>query len=320
MQVQIRIYLGGADLGLVPVVSGSWKVTDEADVTVPGTVEFSVPATDEWTPTSPEHPLAGVGQRCRVQVDGQTWGWYRLSPAVRSGAVIRVTGVGLLREVERARFTQSWQTMAGQTRGQVVRQLLAGILPVVVLVPDSVLPIATWAEDRLGALYEVVESWPARIEIRDQAARILPPWPTSGPAVGGLALTAPLEPQGAQDDPFNGYRVSTIPGGDEQPVTAFWAQPDGPMRWGGPYGQHPGFFSSPLLTADQTQLLAIAERMTRRQTEAAASFRFRAVPDPARRVGDFVTVQHERQKVSGVGRITSLSLTRSDMSGLVVMV
>lgn len=319
MRVEVRVFLGGADLGVVPVVAGSWQVTDEADVTVPGTVAFSVPASREWIPTAAEHPLAGMGHRARVQVDGTTFGWFRLSPARRSGDVLQVSGLGLLREVQRARLTQTWQTSSGQTRGQVVGQLLAGLLPVVLGLPDEPMPVATWMEDRLAAVYEVVESWPARLEVREQTVWILPPWPASGAPVGRLALTGPLEPPGDAGDPYNGYLVRTVPVGDEQPVTAFWGQPDGPMRWGGPYGQNPAFFSSPVLAADPAQLLAVAERMTRRETAAATTYRFAAVPDPERRVGDVVTVEHSGQQIAGVGRIVALSLTRTGMSGQVVM-
>lgn len=332
--LELRSYLGGRDLGVIPVVAGTWALSDAAGVTVPGTIEFAVPATPEWLPVLPHHPLAGFGQRVRALVGWEgsalsTWGWYRLDRPVRSGSLIRCTGRGLLREVERARLTQTWQTTAGDTRAGVARALLAGLLPVAVTgVTDEALPVATWTDDRLGAFWEVVESWPARVAMAEQTVQILPPWDDAAPgsAVGGLidgpggTLLGLLEPAGnTNTDPYNGYVVSSLSEGDQPPMVGFWAQPDGPMAWGGPYGQNPAFFASPLNPSDEGKLRAIAERMTRREAASSASWTFQARPDPARRVGDVVTVRSSRQGIAGVGRIMSLTLTRSALTGEVVL-
>lgn len=332
--IEVNSYLGSGAAVPVPVVSGSWKLADESGVKVPGSIEFAVPATQEWIPIRPDHPLAGFGQRVRARVGWaggplSTWGWYRLDRPTRSGAMVRCTGRGLLREVERARLTQTWQTTTGQTRSQVAKALLAGLLPVVVAsgVADAALPVSTWSEDRLAAFWEIVESWPgARAAVVEQTVQILPAWSDASPgvAVGRLAtgvggtLLAPLESADTGTDPYNGYVVSTVPEGDASPMTEFWGMPSGPMMWGGPYGQNPAFFSSPLNPSDRTQLQAIAQRLTLREVTAAASWNFQAKPDPSRRVGDVVTLSAPGQGVSGVGRIMSLALTRSALSGTVV--
>ncbi|MGC4106044.1 MAG: hypothetical protein QM753_06775 [Thermomicrobiales bacterium] len=329
--LELVSYLDGEPLATIPVVSGSWRVTDEAGVRVPGSIAFTVPARPEWIPTTPAHPLAWYGQRVRASIGWEgdpltTWGWYRLDRPRVSRPLVECTGTGLLRLVERARFTQSWQTTAGQTRAQVARALLAGILPVAAAgVTDEVLPVVTWSDDRLAAFWDVVESWPARVVMDEQTVTIVPAWNDTSPGSPaaelvdgpGGSLTAPLEPVAGGDDPFNGYVVSNVPEGDTAATVRFWGMPDGPMRWGGPYGQNPGFFSSPLNPADPVKLLAIGERMTRREVAAGRAFKFQALPDPARRVGDVVTLQARAQGVHGLARITALSFTRSVMGGTV---
>ncbi len=329
--IQLSSYLGGKKLAAIPVVSGSWKVTVESDVTVPGAIEFSVPAVDDWVPVGADHPLQGMGQRVWARVDQgsgwRTWGWYRLAKPSRDGSVINCTGQGLLREVERYRLTTSWQTVDTDTRAGVVKALLAGILPVVVSgIADEVLPVTTWEEDRLAAFWEVVESWPARAEIREQSVWILPAWSDTAPGAPTGALVdgedgnlIDLVPGEDDTDPFNGYVVSTVPEGDEAAVVRLWTMPDGPMKWGGPYGHNPGFYSSPLNPTDPVKLLAIAERLTRRAVSTGQTLKFTARPDTQLSLGQVVTLRSSRRGVSGTGRVLSLELTRSALTGRVAV-
>ena len=109
--------------------------------------------------------------------------------------------------------------------------------------------------------------------------------------------------------------VANVPEGEAAPVVAVWMMPDGPMRWGGPYGYHPGFFSSPLNPADPAKLLAIGERMTRRQVGRQGRWKFTALPDPRFEVGDVVRLRHRAQGVDTTVRVINLTLTRSGMTG-----
>ncbi|PKQ20189.1 MAG: hypothetical protein CVT66_06295 [Actinobacteria bacterium HGW-Actinobacteria-6] len=331
-ELQLTSWLGGTALGKIPVVAGSWKVTNQAGVQVPGTIEFSVPAVPEWIPTTDRHPLAAMGQRVWAQVDQgdglRTWGWFRLNRPKLSGPVVQCSGVGLLREVERFRFPTSMQVAVGTSRSQLVRDLLAGIMPVVISgVADSATSaLITWEESRISALWEVLESWPARGEVREQVLWVLPAWNDASPGdptvslvdgVGGSLVD--LEPVVDDSDPYNGYVVSTVPSGEEAAVVRMWTMPDGPMAWGGPYGYNPGFHSSPLNPADPTKLLAIAESMTRREVSAGRTVTFIARPSLRAEVGQVARVRSTRKGVSGVGRITALELTRGALSGTVAM-
>ena len=328
MDLELTSFLAGKPLATLPVVSGSWKLSDEAAVAVPGAIEFSVPATDEWVPATPTHPLASYGQRVRARIDGTTWAWFRMNRPRRDGEVIQCSGQGLLREADRARLLLSWQTVDGDTRGSVAKALLAGILPVVIspALTDEAMPITLWEEDRLAAFFEVLETWPARVEMRDQAVWVLPAWDdaTPGAPVGALVdgeggTLIDLAPASDDDDPYNGCVASTVPAEDEAAVVAFWGMPDGPMAWGGPYGQNPRFFSSSLNPTDRTALTAIAEKLTRRDVGAGLTLTFTAVPDPTMRPGDVVTVRSSRRGVDGFVRKTAVEITRDALTGSVAM-
>lgn len=330
--VRLTSWLGGTFLGEIPVVDGSWKVTDQAGVKVPGTLDFSVPATAEWKPTTPGHPLAAMGQRIWAQVDQgdgwRTWGWFRAKRPKVSGSLVACQGQGLLCEIERFRFLTSVQPVIGDTRVQILKTLVGGIMPVVVSGVSDIYfsqPVS-WEESRIDALWELLDSWPARAEVREQALWILPAWDDSNPGApvvnlidgpGGTLVS--LDPADDDTDAYNGYRVSTVPAGDEAAVVRLWTMPDGPMKWGGPYGCNPGFQASPLNPTDPGALLAIAERLTRRDVAAGRTVTFTAVPSLVASVGQIARVRSVQSGVDGIGRITSVELTRSALTGSVAM-
>lgn len=334
--VEISSWLGDEFLGVLPVVSGSWEATDEAGTTVPGTLGFDVPNTPEWRPLTAGHALGSFGQRYRLRLgfgdELLTIGWWHAARTLASGNVLQASGRGLLRLVERARLTRPYQTATGATRAGVLAELLRGILPLEVdaALADEAIPVTTWEEDRLAAVWELVESWDARLMVDDSATVVaLPAWDdtSAGDPVGLLVdgvggLLSDLQPAGdnTDEDPFNGYVVSTAPEGDETPVVAVWTMPDGPMAWDGPYGYNPGFFSSPLNPADPARLAGIAERMTRREVARQQRWSFVAALDPRFEVGDVVQLRHRRFGVDTTARILSLSFTRTSMTGTVAEV
>ena len=95
--------------------------------------------------------------------------------------------------------------------------------------------------------------------------------------------------------------------------------PDGPLAWGGPFGCNPAFYSSPLNPSDPDQLTAIAERMTRREVAVGTTVKFTAAPTLEASVGDIATVRSARRQFAGVGRITTLQLTATALTGTVAM-
>lgn len=329
-RIHLTSWLGSASLGQIDVVSGSWKVTDEAGVDVPGSIEFSVPATDKWIPVAPNHPLQGLGQRVWARVDQgdgfRTWGWYRLDRPTLAGSVVQCRGRGLLRDVQRYRLTQALQTTPAVTRSSVLRQILAGVLPVSIGLADKAAATATYSEDRLAAFWDIVESWPARAYMSEQSVVIVPAWDDANPGAPTVSLVdgvgetlVDVSPAADTDDPRNGYWVSNVPAGEEAAMVRSWVMPDGPMAWDGPYGRNPGFYSSPLLPADAATLVDVAQKMTRREVAVGSTVTFTAVPSVVCAVGDVAVIRSKRRGVNGTGRITSLQLTSSALTGTAAM-
>ena len=318
-------WLGPQLLASLPIIQDSVRVTDEADVKVPGAVELSIPDTPEWRPVLPSSPLARFGQRLRLRVDvngtSVPMGWFRLTAAVPSAGVVAVRGVGLLTEVERSRFT--WRhDVVGMSVDAACKHIVGGALPVSVALTGAPMGLRVWEAQtsRLEALLEVLDARAGRAYIDDSATLVIAPaWTSATPVatiadgVGGSLVD--LGPIPEDRDPFNGYVVSTVPEGDDAPMVESWSVPSGPMRWGGPYGYNPGFLSSPLLPADRGALAHVAETMTRRQMRSAMAVDFVTPLDPRLQVGDAVTIRCARYGIDAPHRITQLAHTRTTTSG-----
>ena len=333
-QLAVRVWYGTASLGSVPVVPGSWQVSDSDDQQVPGELRFDVPDRPEWRPTSPAHPLAGMGQRAVVhqgvdvgnRVEWLPMGVFRLSAPTRSDDVLSVSGAGMLAGVERARLLAPYVAPKGATRAGVLGALIGGMVPWrLVGVTDEKLPSFTCERERLEGVREIIDGWPARLAMTDSGVlEVRPPYDDAnpGPAVvelvdgpGGTLVSVVSQPDTASM--FNGYSVSTQPEGDQQPVTESWVMPSGPLAWSGPYGQFPGFFTAPSLPADRVRLRAVAQMMTLRAGRRRDAYEVTAAPDPRVQVGDVAHVRSTAQGIDITGRVTQVTHTRTQLRATV---
>lgn len=329
--VTVTAWLGDQYLAEVPVVLGSWEVTDAEDDATPGTIRFQVPNTPEWRPTAPDHPLGWYGQTVQLRAgygaETLPLGVYRLDRPTITDETIDVTGRGLMCRVEDARFLEPWKA-TGLTRAGAVRRLLAGILPVAFVgVVDEALPEVVEDRERLDALQAVLEGWPARVHVDDSGVAVItPPFDDLRPGAplldfvdGPAGTIESVDPSadGADEGVFNGYSVSTQPDATTAQMTESWVMLDGPMRWGGPYGYRPGFFSSGFLTASRARLRTIAETMTRRAVRRQDAVSFQAAPDYRAQIGDVVRVRDSRVGVDMVGRLTRITHRRTATAGTV---
>lgn len=330
--IEVRSWLGAEDLGLVPVVTGTWQVRESTDDQVPGEVTFSVPNLPDWRAGGiPDHPLGQFGQQLEVRVGSQMkgadepellpQGWFRITDVVPNGDVIDVTGTGLLCLVQQARFLAPYTAAKAASRQAVIKKILQGILPVAFDgVADETFPGGTWDRERIDALYEVVQGWPARVWVDETGTVVVSPvWSDrltsadvsilDGPGGSLVEVTMAPTPETA----FNGYVVSTVPEGDEAPVTGKALLASGPMRWGGPYGYRPGFYASPVLKPVVSQLTSVATAMVQRARRRAETMTITALPDARVEVGDVVRVRSQRQSVDRLARVTERQLTRTQL-------
>lgn len=319
-RLDVQSWLGGEWLGGVPVVSDSWQVTEDHDTKTGGSLRFQVPATPEWIPLDDRHPLAPMGQtltaRVGVDVHGE-WVWFpmgRFRPASRPVVdhdVVSVTADSILADIERARFLQPVTLPAGTLRTAAAAQILRGVVPFVI---DDAVPAdwqtggAVWDRERIDALIDLCEGWGTRYWMDDAGVvRISPKLTGRTPEIefrdGDRGRLVDARPVDTEARAFNAYVVTNQPQGQVPPVSAIATIDNGPLRWGGPYGFQPAFFSTPTLPADQGQLLQIAKNLLERSRMRLERLTAECLPDPRVNAGTVVRVASARSGIDVVGRV-----------------
>ena len=332
----VSSWLGGVLLaGDVPVLSG--RVTASVSDQVPERLTFTVPRFDgrDWLPgADPEHPLARFGQELTLSivvasaVSGVEFetriGRYLVTEWSHDDAdgVINVTAAGLLERAAEDRLASPLAPRAGGTLLSEFRRLLPAGMGVGVdpALTDRACPRSMeWSEDRLGALYEIADAWPARLRV-DQWGQValLPPLPDVPSPV--LSLT-----DGERGTVVGTSRVDTREGTynrvvaratvtddpNKPPIQAVADQVDGPMRVDGPYGVSTRFWSSPLITT-YGQALASARTMLASSLRPSRITPVTLVPDPRIDLDDAVEVVRDGERTWGWVVAYDLPLTVDD--------
>jgi len=272
---------------------------------------LTVPRWDgrDWLPgDDPSHPLARFGQELQVTIRvgspaaGETWdvrvGRFLVTDWEEDGGVVQVTGDGLLRRVADGKLTSPSSPPSGSTLKSEARRLLpagvsAGFDDDLV---DRACPRGmAWSSDRLEALREIADAWPARLRTDEwgqvRFSRPLPDVPVpvltlqEGPS--GTVVSAPRSD--TRDGSYNEVvaRSSASASNDVQAVARLTS---GPMAARPPYGTVTREWSSPLLgSRDQAQ--AAAETMLRTAVRPTRVRTATHVPDPRITLDDPVEVR-----------------------------
>lgn len=291
----------------LPIISGREEY-DES-LSVPERVTVSIPRIINgvnYEPIGPTSPLSAFGQRLHVQLGvdvgafGTEWftrGEFLINESVSNGDQVDVTAVGLLAIIDEARFVTPYSPAS--TIVGVLRNLLEPALPVLVdaALVDRATPGASaginYDEDRLGAMWEVLDAWPADAKIMPEG--YLHIFPESvGTRDWNLFTT------NRADSPFDAATIvrrqaSSTREGVYNVVVARGQTSDGGQvyaaafdtsgsasRYGGPFNPFPvpEFYSSPLLTT-RPQCQAAAEKLLRRrQRSTFSSWDVSCVPVP----------------------------------------
>ncbi len=307
--VAVESWRGGQLLAAdIPVTD----VSEETDRTlrVPERVTLTVPRLDRgvsWSPIADDHPLAANGQTLRVklgvglgnaEVEWFQRGVFLIEDSAADGDTVNVTAVGLLALIDEARLVSPYQPTG--TLAQTLRGLIEPALTVVVdatLVDRSVPAGINYDEDRLAAVEELLDAWPADAHV-DSAGylRVVPPAQSTTPVLdltdgaGGTVITA--SGSSTREGAANVVvaRGTAVDGGQVQGVA--YDIGDGPKAHGGPFNPLPVpfFFASPLLTTvDQCSAAALTV-LNRLRRNAGREFRVSMVPNPAVQAGDVVSV------------------------------
>lgn len=278
---------------------------------VPERVVLTVPKRDRgtsWMPADDGDPLAANGQTLKISLgvgkgpDGLEFfqrGEFLILSSEEDGQSVRVTAVGLLYLIQEAGFVSPFQpdgTIAGTLRALIEPGLSANLddAPADRAVPAAI----NWDSDRIGAVYELLDAWPA-VPLMNELG-FLDVLPDVVPTVAVRSFTdragGTMVSAAGSSTREGGFNVVVATGtaddGGEIRAQAYvlqgpWAYPGGTAN---PLPVPFGYASPLLTTSDQCQ--AAAETVLRRKMREAVLRRYTitAVPDPTLQLGDCVAV------------------------------
>jgi hypothetical protein len=302
----------------VPIVGGS--LSGDASAKVPERVDIVVPEkgwdgtrTRSWVPGADAyHPLAKYGQQLDVVITVTS------SVTGASGSVslgrfqvqswdhddvarqVRVEAVGVLQRAADARFLAPEAPRPGGTFASELARLAPAGVPVEfdgALVDRPVPQSFAWDEDRLGALYDLADAWPARLRVDSAGTlRVLPPLPdladpvlTVADGVRGTLVSAPTSDARDSIPNIVVFRGSDTDDPARAPLTGVVARvPGGPMS-PEEYGEVVEFFSSPLVRTVAQAQAAVNTRLANAQRPARQRV-VSCVPDPRVELDDAMEV------------------------------
>lgn len=306
----------------LPVISGRLSV--DVGQQVPERLTFTVPQWADgvsWVPDGPWHPLAKFGQyvdlsvTVTASVSGTEWqtrlGRYQIQNWTHDdlAGTVAVECVGLLQRPADGRFTTPQVPRPGDTFKSLLARIVPDGIPVLfdaALVDRAVPTSFQWDEDRLGALYELADAWPARLRIDEFGQlQVLPPLPSlpGSPVLsftdgeGGTLVSAPTSD--TRDGIYNVVvaRSSATDSASRPPVQGIARITAGPFSADGPYGPVVRFWSSPLATTE-AQLTASAQSLVADSIRPASQRVVTCAPDPRVDVDDVVEVRTGAQVTS----------------------
>jgi hypothetical protein len=293
----------------VPVDRGGEE--SDRSLAVPERISLSVPRVKDgydWTPTTDDHPLAANGQRLRVLlgvgigngiVEWFQRGEYLIHSADAEGQTVNVTAVGLLYLVQEARLVSPYQPSG--TLVSTLRGLVEPALTVVVdagLVDRSVPTGINYDEDRLGAVNELLDAWPATAQVTPYGYLLVSPVVTPTVAdldlasIGATATVVDVAGSSTRDGGINAVvaRGAASDGGQVQGVA--YDLSHGPHAYRGPFNPLPvpEYFYSPLLTTVAQCNSAAAGVLARKLAGTQQRHTVTCVPRPDLLVGDAVSL------------------------------
>lgn len=309
----------------VPVISG--RVTVDVTQKVPEKLSLTVPRYStvdgrrfDWRPgTDVTHPLARYGQTLTVQivcvssVTGTQWtsriGRYRIqSWQSQDDGTVTVEAVGMLQVVADDLLTAPVAPQPDGTLASEFRRLLPSGFTVSIdpALLDRACPQSmAWAEDRLGALYDIAEAWPARLRTSEDGWRLklLPPLPTLIPQAGttvvtfysgtrGVTVSAP--PADTRDGTYN--RIVARSSSTDLPastlVQAVVDTRTGPTAPNGQYRPVTKMWSTPLATTED-QLAKAGATWLANNARPSRTVGVTTLPDPRVELDDPAVVYHD---------------------------
>lgn len=314
--VRASCWLDGVFLGEPPIIGGSVKSTLTA--LVPEAVDLTVPLT--WAPQGPDDPLNKNGQEVVLQRGTpdllEDLGTFRVASweASYPYGEVKVSATSLAERLREARLEEPYSPAGGRSFSDVAEDLVDNILPLDVdpalearTVPSGI----TWESERLEALAELADTWPARFHVTPSGVATFSPVlaePTEAEVVasftdGQESTVVTWTPRGTRE----GYYNAVIARGQEDAASGKAGVQAAAYLpgYGGPYGRVPYFYSSPLLTTAGQAQKAAQSRLAK-VSQTTDVLKVSAVPDPRLGLADVVEVRLGEDR--WLGRITELAM------------
>lgn len=326
----------------IPVVGGDVQFDATADIF--STVSLETRGTDEETekslfPMNPDSLLSIYGHELfirrgiRVSDDEILWsslGYFRIEDASQdehSGSSISITGSDRMSGIIDARPLEPIQFFSADNLGDVVTELVTEVYPNAYIEFDDEdlifrnLGRSLIVEDsRYDALKEVAEAfgkiffWDGVgvLRFQDPPDEDAPRWIIKA-GEGGVLVDSSRHV--SREGAYNAVvAIGEAGDADTPPVraVAFDVGKLSPTRWGGPFGQVPRFYSSPLITTGP-QAESAAVGILRRNLGAPYNADFSAIPNPALRPYDPVRIiQHDGSRDMHIVERVNVPLAATD--------
>jgi hypothetical protein len=335
---------GDSPTGTILHITGG-DVQLDGTAQIRGTLQLETPGIDEAIgrstfPRQPADPLAPLGAEifARRGVDvGSTvlWiplGYYRIDTAEQDDAPygpIRLSCSDRMAGVIDARLLSPRGFVPDSTVGQVFADLVGEVYPDAVVAfddssgSDQLGRHLLAEESRYDLLLDLTRSlgkimfWDGEgiLRVENAPDESAPVWQVKA-GRDGVLITAGrrLTRRGI----FNAVVAIGEGGDDTNPVRAVAIDngPNSPTRFGGPFGQVPRFYASPLLTT-HVQAVNAATALLRRSLGAPYALDFGAVPNPALKPHDPVRVVYQdgNREIHIMERVTIPLTAKSAMTG-----
>lgn len=319
----------------------------------------TVVATDpdgEIIPTSWDSPLAPFGSELHIRqgirtgstaVEWVSLGWYRIEecdpdetwaayydrtyPAraprwVPRGVDVTVQAADRMARLDDARFLAPEAPVSlDSVQAEIVR-LSRDIVPIADLsaFSDSPIPASVaYQSSRVQALQDLAGVLDKVVRINPHGALTLAPKSPSGSAVWTVEIGRNGHITGwnrklSRSQLYNAV-VSSGTTEEGVAVQAVATEPDGPLRWDGPFGRVPYGHSSPLITSEDSAGADAQTRLNRLIRERVVPITVSCTTNPALEVDDIVTLTLPDATLTGPVVVISRDLTDAVMS-MTVMV
>lgn len=304
----------------IPMLSG--RVKSSVSSNVPDTLTCTIPRrivvagrTVDLLPQGPDAPLARYGQQLNVTLNAagtpMRMGRFLIKDWDYDEDTISVTAPGLLQIPSDDRLLEPTGPRTGGThKSEFVRLLPPGLsAQFSTALVDRPVPVTMqWDEDRLGALYDIADAWPAVLRMDPWGQVLVEPPPSEAgvplltlkDGVGGTVVRVPRKD--SREGAANIMVVrSSADGVDASGVAVTTSGPMAVQT----YNRVPQFYSSPLLLTD-AQCQAVADAKLPAARRSASILAVEMAPDPRLELDDLIAV--ERDGINEWGLIVGLDI------------